>query len=278
MTGKSIVPIIRQGGGTYRSAHLGNYLEINNEEQLKETLRQVSDSGAYPYVTDEREFEELQSTPAGRDRLFKKLITERVVEWIRLAEERLEGSGVRCFISPGNDDIFEIDGVLNASSYVENPEGKVVSMDGMHEMITLGYTNRTPWRSPREVDEGVLLERIERMAGGIKDMKNAIFNIHVPPIGTPIDEAPKVDENLKYVSRVGQVEVISAGSVSVRKTIEERQPLLGLHGHIHESRGVVMIGRTLCVNPGSEYGEGILRGFLADLEDDHLKTYLLTSG
>lgn len=278
MTGKTIVPVIKQTNGTYRSGHLGNYLELKNDEQLKETLRQISDSGAYPYITDDREFEELRSTPAEQAKLFEKLITERIRDWLRLAEERLGSSDVRCYISPGNDDIFEIDEVLRSSSYVENPEEKVVSIDGKHEMITLGYTNRTPWHSPREVDEAALHEKIEKMAEGVKDMKSAIFNLHVPPNGTPIDQAPKVDENLKYVSKVGQVEMTSAGSASVREAIEEHQPLLGVHGHIHEARGIVMIGRTLCANPGSEYGEGILRGFLADLEGDLLKTYLLTSG
>jgi len=66
--------------------------------------------------------------------------------------------------------------------------------------------------------------------------------------------------------------------VAVREAIEKYKPLLGLHGHIHESRGVVNIGRTLCINPGSEYGEGIIRGAIVDLAKDKVLSYQLTSG
>ena len=154
----------------------------------------------------------------------------------------------------------------------------MVSIDGDHEMITLGFTNHTPWNSPREVDEEELGKKIEAMASGVKNMQSAIFNIHVPPIDTVIDKAPMVDSNLKVVVKGNQVQMVSAGSSAVRGAIETHQPLLGIHGHIHEAKGIVKIGRTLCANPGSEYGEGILRGFLAQLEGNVIKTYLLTSG
>jgi uncharacterized protein len=151
-------------------------------------------------------------------------------------------------------------------------------VDGQHEMITLGYTNRTPWDSPREVDEDVLKERIDAMAERVKEMPDAIFNIHVPPIGTPIDQAPKLDKDLKPVVSGGEVVMASAGSSAVRDCIEKYQPLVGLHGHVHESRGTVKIGRTVCFNPGSEYGSGILRGVICELDGDAVRSYLLTSG
>ncbi len=278
ITGKTIVPVVKQSDGSYLARHIGNEVQIRGDAQLQETIQQVGDSGAYPYVMDAAAYASVQASPSERDRLFSELTVERIQEWMRVAEERLGASGVRCYISPGNDDIFEIDQVLNSSDYVVNPEDKVVKIDDEHEMITLGYTNHTPWHSPREVDESVLMEKIDKLAGGVGDMNRAIFNLHVPPIRTTIDQAPKVSEDLRYVAKVGQVEVTSAGSTSVRKAIEEHQPMLGLHGHIHESRGIVSIGRTLCANPGSEYGEGILRGFLADLEGGRVKSYLLTSG
>jgi len=209
---------------------------------------------------------------------FDKAMVGRVGEWVRLAEERLAKTGVSCYISPGNDDIFDIDPVLSSSSYVVNPEGRVVSIDGDHEMITLGFTNHTPWNSPREVDEDELGKMIEGMAANVRNMQSAIFNIHVPPIDTLIDKAPMVDRNLRVVVKGNQVQMVSAGSSACRNAIETHQPLLGIHGHIHESKGIVKIGRTICANPGSEYGEGILRGFLAQLEGDRMKSYLLTSG
>ena len=278
ITGKSMVPIVSQPDGSYLTRHIGNELSITGEEHLQETLKQIGDAGAYPYVVDPDAYYSLQNEKDKRDRVFNQLIAERIEEWMRLAEERLAGSTVRCYISPGNDDIFEIDTALNSSSYVVNPEGKVVLIDDEHEMITLGYTNHTPWHSPREVDEAVLADKVEGLASHVKNTKKSIFNLHVPPIGTTIDQAPKVGADMKYVAKVGQVEVISAGSTAVRKSIEDHQPMLGIHGHIHESRGIVNIGRTLCANPGSEYGEGILKGFLADVEGDKVESYLLTSG
>src|SRR5439155_24222174 len=113
------------------------------------------------------------------------------------------------------------------------------------------------WNSSREVDEDVLALKISAMADKVQNMKSAIFNIHVPPIDTPIDQAPRVDENLRIVVKAGYVEIISAGSSACRAAIMKYQPMIGLHGHIHESRGIVRPGRTMCVTRGSEYGEGI---------------------
>jgi Icc-related predicted phosphoesterase len=278
ITGKMIVPLIAQPDGSRRCSYAGSEYTLRSKQQIDEMVRNIKDSGYYPYLADPEEVEELSSKPELLNQLFKRLMKESIEGWMRLAEERLKGTGTKCFISPGNDDFFEIDEVLNASSYVINPEEKVVDIDGHHEMITLGYANHTPWNSPREVDEEVLAEKIERMAVKVKDIGAAIFNIHVPPIDTLIDQAPKLDGNLKPVVSGGNIVMISAGSIAVRRSIEKYQPLVGLHGHIHESRGVVKIGRTMCFNPGSEYNSGILRGLLCELEDDRIKSYILTSG
>jgi Icc-related predicted phosphoesterase len=278
ITGKMIVPLIAQPDGSRRCSYAGSEYTLRSKQQIDEMVRNIKDSGYYPYLADPEEVEELSSKPELLNQLFKRLMKESIEGWMRLAEERLKGTGIKCFISPGNDDFFEIDEVLNASSYVINPEEKVVDIDGHHEMITLGYANHTPWNSPREVDEEVLAEKIERMAVKVKDIGAAIFNIHVPPIDTLIDQAPKLDGNLKPVVSGGNIVMISAGSIAVRRSIEKYQPLVGLHGHIHESRGVVKIGRTMCFNPGSEYNSGILRGLLCELEDDRIKSYILTSG
>jgi len=210
--------------------------------------------------------------------LFLKLMKETLRDWLKLAEERLRGTGISCYISPGNDDFFEIDEDLNSSSYVINPEEKVVYIDDEHEMITLGSTNHTPWNSPREVDEDVLQQKIDRMVSEVKDIKRSVFNIHVPPIDTLIDQAPKLDENFKPVISGGSLVMISAGSSAVRKSIERYQPLIAIHGHIHESRGMIKIGKTMCFNPGSEYSSGVLKGLLCDLEDNSIRSYMLTSG
>ncbi len=278
LTGKVLIPIIEQGDGTFKCTYEGNELNLKSGKDVDEVAARATDSGLYTRVMTKREFDEISADPKRVTAAFNKAMVDRVGDWIRLAEERLGKTNVKCYISPGNDDLFDVDSILDSSSYVINPEGKVVSIDGEHEMITLGYTNHTPWKSPREVDEEELGKMIEKMASNVKNMKTAIFNIHVPPIDTPIDKAPLVDKDLKVVVRAGQVQMGSAGSTACRAAIEKHQPMLGIHGHIHESHGFVMVGKTLCANPGSEYGEGVLRGFLTEIEGDRIKSHMLTTG
>ncbi len=277
ITGKVITPIVESEAG-YRSAYLGRELVMKSATEVEEFRRRAADSGAYTYLVSPSELAELEASPGRVSGLFARLMVERIREWVSLAEERLGKTSVKCFISPGNDDVFDVDAALASSRYVVNPEGRVVEIDGEHEMITLGYTNRTPWKSPREVDEDALAQKISAMADKLESTRSAIFNMHVPPIDTPIDQAPRLDENLRMVVRAGEVEMVSAGSSAIREAIMGYQPMLGLHGHIHESRGTARLGRTLCANPGSEYAEGILRGFLAEVEGGEIRSYLLTSG
>ena len=278
ITGKSIIPVVELENGRFTCKYQGEDIMLENSKEVDELRKKVGDSGAYTTVVSASEFRELDANPEKVKVLFHDLMVERAKEWMALAEERLGKTSVRCYISPGNDDILEIDDVLSSSSYVVNPEGKAIDIDGEHEMITLGTTNHTPWSSPREVDEETLAKMIAEMADSVRNMKTAIFNIHVPPIDTPLDKAPKVDETLKIVVKAGNVEMISAGSTACRKAILKHQPMLGLHGHIHESRGTVKLGKTFCANPGSDYGEGILRGFLGDIEGEKIKSFILTSG
>lgn len=278
ITGKTIAPIIDQSDGTCKSTVFGNEILLTSSEQVEDTVKTLRNSGSYPYMTNMQEFEELKTKPDLIRKLFAKLMVERINQWIVLAEERLEHSGIRCYISPGNDDVFEIDDALSSGKYVINPEERVIDIDGEHEMITLGYANHTPWNSPREADEEVLEHKIEKMCTNVKDMKKTVFNLHVPPINTVIDQAPMLDKTLKPVLKGGQMQMISAGSVATRKMIEKYAPLVGMHGHIHESKGAVKIGSTICFNPGSEYGSGILRGLICQLEGNKIKSHLLTSG
>ena len=182
------------------------------------------------------------------------------------------------YIPGGNDDLREITPILQSSDFVIDPEEKVVNLNSRYEMLSTGWSNPTPWKTPRECSEEELAGKIDEMSRQVKDFKNCIFNIHVPPIDSGLDTAPKLDHNLKPVVEGGEIAVAPAGSTAVRAAIEKYQPLLGLHGHIHESKGFVSIGRTLCINPGSEYSEGILRGVIVDLEDERVKNFLLTQG
>jgi len=279
ITGKMIVPIVRQSDGAYASEFLGAKQILETENERLRLEKQIRNSGYYPYLTDLEEMAKLSSEKKLQDELFSRVMAEDVKRWIGIAEERLKGTKVKCYISPGNDDRFEIDEALKSSSVVIYPEDQVTWIDEHHEMITTGWTNPTPWKSPRETTEDKLAEIIKRMTSKVQRMENCIFNLHCPPYNTLIDVAPELDDTLKpKVSGGSGVNMIHVGSLAVREAIEKNQPLLGLHGHIHESRGFVQIGRTLCINPGSEYGEGIMRGALLNLDENRIKSHMLTQG
>ena len=278
ITGKMIVSLVRQADGTCTCDYGGTGHILKSQQEIDELVRDIRDSGYYPYFAEPKEIDELSEKPELVKLLFKRVVKESVAEWMRLAEQKLRGTDIKCYISPGNDDAFEIDEILSSAACVINPEEKIVDIDSEHQMITLGYSNRTPWNSPREIDEDDFADKIDKLAIQIKDMRSAIFNIHVPPIDSGLDEAPKLDETLKPVVSGGTIVMAPAGSISVRKSIEKYQPLIGLHGHIHESRGARRIGRTMCFNPGTEYNAGVLRGLLCDLGKDTIESYSFTSG
>ena len=278
ITGKMIVPMVEQGDGTSVADFLGAREVVKSPEERQALEKKIRNSGYYPYSTTLAEFEKLQSDKGLVNELFSKVMADGVKRWIGIAEQRLKGSGVRCYISPGNDDRFNIDEVLHASPVIINPEDEVVSIDDHHEMITSGWAGTTPWNSPREVPEAELIKKFQPMIDKIQSMESAIFNLHCPPYETPIDLAPELDANLKPVIKGGSISMVHVGSLTVRQIIQKYQPMMGIHGHIHESRGFVKIGRTLCINPGSEYGEGILRGAIINLDQKGVKNYMLTQG
>jgi len=70
--------------------------------------------------------------------------------------------------------------------------------------------------------------------------------------------------------------MIPVGSTAVRQAIEEYQPLVSLHGHIHESPAANRIGRTLCINPGSDYHTGRIAGCLVTLRSDRVVHQFVT--
>jgi uncharacterized protein len=277
ITGKVLVPIVERADGAY-DIRLFEKDRVVKRDQVEQARKDLQDAGQYSFVTTPVELAEIQQNKSMEENVFNDAIISTLSSWIRLAQERLKGTGVLCYISPGNDDKFEIDSVLTDSGQVINPENRVVELDGGFEMITLGYANNTPWKSPREVSEERLGAMIESLASQVKRPETAIYNLHVPPVDTELDKAPAVSSEFTYVREGLGVKMIHAGSSAVRKSIESHQPLLGLHGHIHESRGFARIGRSLCLNPGSEYSDGILRGAVLNLEGSRVKEFLLTSG
>lgn len=277
VTGKMMVPIAQQEDDSYLTSFAGKDLRLKAGEEAAALEQQVSDMGFYPKVMSEEEFQELRDDPEGQEALFHELIRERLEEWIEYARPRLAEQGVKCYAAPGNDDAFFIDELLADSGAIELLEGRVVNVDGV-EMLTTGWSNETPWKTERETSEPELRAMIKQMIDQLERPENAIFNIHVPPHGTALDQCPKLDEDLRPVSSGGNPVMTSAGSTAVRELIETYQPLLGLHGHIHEGRGIARIDRTVCVNPGSNYSEGVLNGSLIRLKQGEVRDVHLTQG
>jgi Icc-related predicted phosphoesterase len=277
VTGKMMVPIAQQEDDSYLTSFAGKDLRLKAGEEAVALEQQVSDMGFYPKVMSEEEFQELRDDPEGQEALFHELIRERLEEWIEYARPRLAEQGVKCYAAPGNDDAFFIDELLADSGAIELLEGRVVNVDGV-EMLTTGWSNETPWKTERETSETELRAMIKQMIDQLERPENAIFNIHVPPHGTALDQCPKLDEDLRPVSSGGNPVMTSAGSTAVRELIETYQPLLGLHGHIHEGRGIARIDRTVCVNPGSNYSEGVLNGSLIRLKEGEVRDVHLTQG
>ena len=276
MTGKAVVPFVHLGGKNYRVTLLEQVFETTNDEELQDMTRRVRSRGYYPYLTNADEIAELEKSPDKVHRIFFDEVLKVVRQWMELADKKLDGTDMKIYCCPGNDDMGEVDEVVRASRSVILAEGQVIPLDGVHEMIASGWSNRTPWDTHREEDEDQLKVRYEAMISRLKDPRNAVFNIHVPPHKSNLDEAPELDKDLRPVLAGNVLKPV--GSTALRKAIEDTQPLLGLHGHIHEGRGTSRIGRTLCINPGSMYEQGTLLGALVKLSRNKIENYVLTTG
>jgi uncharacterized protein len=275
MTGKAIVPIVERNGR--HEVTLGDHrYELDSDEEVRAIEKQIADQGYYPVRMSAERVTQLGEDEGLVDELFEEQMLGTVERWMEIAEEKLSGTGIRCFVCPGNDDVFEVDEVIASSDFVEIGEARIVDVGGF-EMASMGWTNPTPWDTHRETSEEELRARIDKMVSGI-DAGRAVFNFHAPPHGSSLDDAPDLDENLE--ARQGGRVLKPAGSTAVRDSIMEYQPLLSLHGHIHEGRGAVRLGKTLSVNPGSAYEEGVLQGAIVDLDDrkSRIRNYVLVEG
>lgn len=277
LTGKALVPIVEVQPGRWQAHVLGRDEKIKNEAQLAEVYKRVRFNGFYPYQCSPDEYHRLEADPGFRDEVISAVINRELKRWMEIADEKLAETRVRCLVMPGNDDDFEIDPVIDSARRVENPDGKVVALDG-YQMLSSAWANPTPWDSPRELPEQQLEEKLEQIAGALRPDVPAIFNLHCPPYDSGLDMAPQLTDDLRVVRKGGEQVLIPVGSQAVRSVIERHQPLLGLHGHIHESRSAATIGRTLCVNPGSLYAEGVIDGVLVDLDGDQVTRHQFVQG
>jgi Icc-related predicted phosphoesterase len=276
VTGKVMVPIIARTGH-WQVTLAGEALRLETQQELEEIQRQIRNRGSYPAIVTPDELQVLSAEEGAVDRRFTAEMTRSLDRWMDMADGKLRGGTIPCILNGGNDDIWEIDDIIEASPVVTFAEGKVLDLGGFH-LISMGWTNPTPWDTFREAPEDQLAAKIESVASLVPDMEKTIFNFHAPPYGSGLDEAPALDSTLRPTH--GGAVMKPVGSTAVRDAIVRHQPMLSVHGHIHESRGIKRMGRTLAINPGSVYGDGVLQGAVLELNEKKAKVtkYLLVNG
>ena len=266
VTGKLLVPLVSSANGHWSAELSGRKISGSTQQELADAAAHIRALGNYPVVISDEEREELEQHPMRIDKLFAEAVADRISEWVGLAEAKLESSQTAAFVMLGNDDEPELAEILRGSNRLSYGEDAPREFGDGWTLVTLGLSNPTPWQTPREVSESELAARIESEVNGIEDHSRSIFNFHVPPYNSHLDQAPALTNDLRPIAGVGGMGQMPVGSTAVREAIEKWQPALGLHGHIHESPGADRIGRTTCVNPGSDYADGVLRGAIVTLE------------
>lgn len=281
VTGKLMIPIVDYGDGSHRAEFLGKELILRTPEEVKSLEQKISDSGYYCYNCSKSEMDDLKSSKEKVDAIFMQVMRDRLIQWVELAEKVLAEAGLMCYFTGGNDDYQEVIDAIADTPHVKNSDNKVVRIDELHQMLNLGWSNQTPWNCPRDHTEQDLAEAVAKLMVSVEDSANCVYNVHPPPVDSGLDTCPKLDTSVyppRPVIEQGQQIMFGAGSVAIRTAVEKYQPLVHLCGHIHESKGATKIGKTLVINPGSEYGEGILRGAIVNIANKKVVSWQLTSG
>jgi uncharacterized protein len=277
VTGKVMIPIVSLRPGHWEVTFGGQRVQLDTEAELDDIKRKIRDRGYYPAVMSGDELDSLNAEDGSVDRRFTQEMTKGLETWLDMADSKLRGGEIPCILNGGNDDIWEIDDIIEQSPSVSFAESKVLDIGGFY-LASMGWTNPTPWNTFREAPEDVLAAKIDAVVSSIPDMGRAVFNFHAPPYGTGLDEAPALDENMRPIH--GGAVMKPVGSTAVKAAIQKYQPILSVHGHIHESKGVLRLGRTLTMNPGSSYSDGVLQGAVLDLNEKKGKVtrYILVNG
>jgi uncharacterized protein len=276
IAGKAIQAIEDAGSGRFTTTFRGHRYDTETREELEQVERLIADLGYYPWRCAPGELDARVADGTVED-VLTELMSERLEKWMELADERLRPLGKPAFWMLGNDDPAVLGDVLDAAPWGEQSEGKVLPI-AEYELVSYGWTNPTPWDMPREMSEEELEARLDALFAEARDPHRTILNSHAPPRDSGLDDAPVLDSDLTVQQSAGQVKLGPVGSASVRAAIERYGPIVGLHGHVHESAGFRRIGRTLCVNPGSDYATGALNGALLTLSGDKLKSHQLVRG
>lgn len=278
VTGKAMIPVIHQGNGVYQSTLFGKETISSTPDEINKVKKDIANVGFYPILIEKDEATELENSPEKMATRFEHEMCERIREWMKLAEEKIIPKNKSMYFMAGNDDLSSIDETIAEFEHIHNPDMASFDIEGGYEIVGCSYANMTPWHCARDLEEEELSVKLNELAGKIRHPESCIAVLHVPPYQSGLDSCPDLDKNLKLITQGGQVVMKSAGSTAAKAWLEGVQPMLSLHGHIHESPGHIRIGRTLAINAGSEYAEAIMKAAIINLEGGNVKGHMLISG
>ena len=277
LTGKSLVPLVEVAPGRFEAKAEGIAGEVESGSALEALETAIRGRGSYPYRTTPAELTAMNTDPDLVRTIFRKVMSENAERWVTLADERLRAAGIPALMMPGNDDEPEVKRILTQGDWITDAEGRCVELEGF-QVISWGYATTTPWHSPREITEADMAVALDGLVNQLDVRRPVIFNFHDPPIESGLDLAYKMTPDMKLVMAGGQALLAPVGSTAVRAVLERVQPVLSLHGHIHESRGIGKVGRSVVINPGSAYSDGTLQGVLITLTEDKVVGQQLVTG
>jgi uncharacterized protein len=277
VTGKALVPVVEGAGGSFSVNLFGKAETASEPAELEDLERRIRTLGFYPYRTTPEEHARMAGDAEYLSSVFDEVMRKATARWVEIADARLKEAGLPCLVMPGNDDIPAVKDVLAQGRWLLQGEDHVVEL-GPYQVACLGYSTVTPWDSPRELSEEQMAERLDELTEQIQPGKPVIFNIHNPPADSGTDLAFKLTPDMRIETAGGEPVKVPVGSHAVRAAIERVQPVLALHGHIHESRAMTAIGRTKVCNPGSLYPDGVLQGVIVTLDGDKVKGFKFVSG
>lgn len=277
LAGKSLVPVVESDGEFLVYTHIGKPT-IANQAELLEIARALRARGAYLATVSGSDAERFGSNELEQQRMLRESVVIEAQKWLERAKEVLMPLGIECYIMAGNDDHPEVAALLDEADFVVCHDDRVVYVREEIPLVGLGWSNPTPFNSPRELPEADMETRLSVLFDQLSSPNHIILNAHCPPYGSGLDFAPEISAELKVISHGGQPRMIPVGSTAVLKIIKRYQPLLGLHGHCHESRHRCSIGATTCINPGSLYSEGTLSGAVLDISAGKIKNAQFING
>ena len=200
---EGVIPLVQDGDGV-RCELFGQPERAGTPEEIEELEHRIRSNGMYPHLMSADELERVAAlTEEEREAWFAEVMLETFERWMALAEERLAETDVRCFVMPGNDDPPGVDDAIERRDAGRGLRRADRRVRRRYTMISLGYSNITPFDSPRELEEDELYRRVEAMAEQVDDLSHCVFNLHVPPYESQLDTAAELDEELQVVAHRG---------------------------------------------------------------------------